>query len=119
MRRPAAVLAVLCFSLIALPASGQAKSYFLDSYAPQSSKAYSGPVATETLVRGIPYKIAVRGTFSLFASEEIQGSLCGDPEPKPIYPSPKRHNAQVVADAEFVFADIKRRCPSRTTVQAT
>ncbi len=68
-------------------------------------------------MRGIPYKVAVRGTFSLFSREEIRGSICGTPEPKPIYASRGRPNGPVVADAEFLFADVSRNCGRRPNAQ--
>lgn len=115
MRRPA-LIAVVMAAFMALPASAMAKTHWLDSYDPGSDAA-SGPIKTERLVKRIPYKVAVRGTFSLFSREEIKSSACGNPEPKPIYPSKRRPNGAVVADAEFLFADVSRNCAKRPSVQ--
>jgi hypothetical protein len=114
--RRAALIAVAVAATAAVPASAEAKTYFLDSYQ-VSKKPYAGPLKTERLARGIPYKIAVRGTFSLFSADEIRSTACGAPEPTPIYPSRKRSNGAVVADAEFLFADVSKNCARRPSVQ--
>lgn len=111
MRR-AVLTAVLVAASAITPAAAQANVHFLDSY-DRGGDPYAGPLQTERLTRNVPYRVAVRGTFSLFSRDEIKGPICGRTEPRPIYPSKGRPNGAVVADAEFLFADVSKNCSKR------
>jgi hypothetical protein len=102
-------------AIAALPASAQAKTYYLDTY-DAGSKAYTTPLVTEKLAKGIPYRIVVRGSFSLFGAAEYKGEFCGTSDPRPVYATKKQPNGPVSADAEFLFGDISRNCSRRTSV---
>jgi hypothetical protein len=110
------VLAACAVVLIA-PSAATARPYYLDAY-DRNADAYAGPLKTKRLAKRVPYKLAVKGTFSLRSAQQLrENPLCGVPEPQPLFPTPGRPNGPVVGDAEFLFADVAENCAARGTVQ--
>jgi len=73
----------------------------LDSYSTSPSPTQTGPM----LEAGEPYRISVKGTFSVWDLSTTTVELCkGDYEPSPMFPSPNRLNGPVLFDARYQFA---------------
>ncbi len=114
--RPISLVVFGCATVLVFPSAALAKTHFLDTY-DRGKDAYSGPLKTERLVKQVPYKAKVRGTFSLFSAEALRAPFCGTSEPKPIYRSKRQINGPVVGDAEFLFADLSKNCAKRKNPQ--
>jgi hypothetical protein len=81
----------------------------LDTYDP-GRDWYTKPAVTKrVLTRGRFYVVTARGTFS-FYSLRSGARLCGQPEARPLYRTPRAVNRRAVADPEFFFADPMSFC---------
>ncbi len=97
---------------VLVPTAAQAETRYLDAYDRGRDK-YAGPMRMkEPLQRRVPYVLIARGTASFFDSAAYAQGCGSFPEPRPIYPSPRRRNGLVGLDPEFIFAEprIARRC---------
>jgi len=106
------VVVFACASALLLPSAATAKTFYLDTY-DKGTDSYAGPRKTQKLVKRVPYKAAVSGTFSLFSAQELATPFCGTSEPSPMFPTKRQPNGPVIGDAEFLFADTSKNCAKR------
>jgi hypothetical protein len=93
---------------VTMPAAAQATPYWYDTF---SAIGAPKPAKTSVLKKGVRYVARVRGTYSIYTDWTVG---CGISEPQPIFKSPGTQNGQVMADAEFYFADRAKPCARRT-----
>ncbi|MCE9669938.1 hypothetical protein LY474_19245 [Myxococcus stipitatus] len=96
--RLAARCAGLCV-LMAAPAWAQAQEeLWLDTQS-------AAPVTSQTVLKqGWPYLVTLQGTYNVWGSNIVPGTRSSQPEPAPMFPSPKGTSRNVGFDPEFIFA---------------
>ena len=105
--------AVLTAAVLALlPATASAKTVFLDTYE-RRDDGFIGPVQSQRLKADLPYIASIKGTVS-YQDRRVWGAACGTPLRRPQFPSPRRRNGRVGADAAWVFANFGEFCRTGT-----
>ncbi|OJH35945.1 hypothetical protein [Cystobacter ferrugineus] len=97
-------LAARCAGLLVLVATSawaQQEELWLDTRS-------AAPVPSQmVLKKGRPYLVTMQGTYNVWANNIVPGDKSGQPEPAPMFPSPKGPTRNVGFDPEFAFAGVK------------